>query len=369
MTYCRRKSALAGAMLLIFSNCLSASDKHTVPELKNVDEALINKIKQTGWLEQDCNIGRISMKQADFKECVIVDAALLPPLDPSKRDHFGKDYDPEKYLDCRLNKARSRGDQTCHIYKLRRNEPEPVWPYPDAPPVQWPEPPEKSVYYPGISREEYFKALCQSEAGEFIYETVENVEGVYQIRPRNPERGIEMRDPYVMEDPFGFDIGEASKPGINLLISGKYKFIETSSYDIWQEKPKYVVEKYFDNPVLHKIKKENRYFNYQKKSDLYFQKFIRIQQREISSKYGYSWRGIKRKYDREMGIAGGELVILELSTNKILGIKRGFSYSKISNDGAVWWLASTRCHGNYFGKNKSLDDFIGKVLKPVFNRN
>jgi hypothetical protein len=363
MTYCLRKSALAGAMLFIFSNCLSASDKHTVPELKNVDEALINKIKQTGWLEQDCNIGRISMKQADFKECVIVDAALLPPLDPSKRDHFGKDYDPEKYLDCRLNKARSRGDQTCHIYKLRRNEPEPVWPYPDAPPVQWPEPPEKSVYYPGISREEYFKALCQSEAGEFIYETVENVEGVYQIRPRNPERGIEMRDPYVMEDPFGFDISEANRPGMFFLKKRGYGFFESSVNESYSEKKLLQLKSIYDDS-FYDLSGRGSYFRYSGRVSTNFKEIKRTRVSNLKSDFGYIWRGIKRPHDRELGIAGGELAVLDLRSNRILGVKRGFVYSLKKNNDEVSWLTGVRCIGLGSDKSAEFNNFIFSVLKP-----
>jgi hypothetical protein len=31
----------------------------------------------------------------------------------------------------------------------------------------------------------FFDELCKKEAGEFIYKTVENVEGVFQMRPRD----------------------------------------------------------------------------------------------------------------------------------------------------------------------------------------
>ena len=32
----------------------------------------------------------------------------------------------------------------------------------------------------------YFEHKCETDAGEFIYKTVENVEGLYQMRPRDP---------------------------------------------------------------------------------------------------------------------------------------------------------------------------------------
>ena len=38
--------------------------------------------------------------------------------------------------------------------------------------------PEDSGYKPGMTSEQYFDHLCKTEAGEFIYKTVENVEGI-----------------------------------------------------------------------------------------------------------------------------------------------------------------------------------------------
>ena len=43
------------------------------------------------------------------------------------------------------------------------------------------------------------------------------------------------------------------------------------------------------------------------------------------SRFGFLWRGINRPNDRELGIAGGELIVLELATFKVLGVKRGFA--------------------------------------------
>src|SRR5512147_1589890 len=45
--------------------------------------------------------------------------------------------------------------------------------------------PKDSGYRRGMSSEEYFQHLCRREAGEFIYRTVDNVEGFYFMRPPN----------------------------------------------------------------------------------------------------------------------------------------------------------------------------------------
>src|SRR5215510_13873626 len=43
--------------------------------------------------------------------------------------------------------------------------------------------PKDSGYRSGMSSEEYFKHLCEKEAGEFIFKTVDNVDGFYFMRP------------------------------------------------------------------------------------------------------------------------------------------------------------------------------------------
>ena len=49
--------------------------------------------------------------------------------------------------------------------------------------------PADSGYKPGMTPQDYFDHLCKTEAGEFIYRTVENVEGIYIMRPRERSYG------------------------------------------------------------------------------------------------------------------------------------------------------------------------------------
>jgi hypothetical protein len=63
--------------------------------------------------------------------------------------------------------------------------------------------PEDSGYKPGMTPEQYFEHLCKTEAGEFIYKTVENVEGIYMMRPRERSHRYEFEHLYALEDPYG----------------------------------------------------------------------------------------------------------------------------------------------------------------------
>ena len=139
--------------------------------------------------------------------------------------------------------------------------------------------PEDSGYKPGMTPEQYFDHLCKTEAGEFIYKTVENVEGILELRTRL-KANYEYSHLYAFEDPFGF---EASK-GFYVGPSG-YKYYEVSAVASTSQEPKYM-----------------RYFGYDGRSVETLQS---IPDSHRKSRYGYTWRGTVRPHDREYGIGGG----------------------------------------------------------------
>jgi len=51
---------------------------------------------------------------------------------------------------------------------------------------------------------------------------------------------------------------------------------------------------------------------------------------KVRSRYGYTWRGISRsQYDRELGIAGNEVLVYDLKDNSLLGVRRSFAFADI----------------------------------------
>ncbi|WP_415896042.1 hypothetical protein ACMXYQ_07265 [Neptuniibacter sp. PT34_22] len=77
---------------------------------------------------------------------------------------------------------------------------------------------------------QYFKHKCETQAGEFIYRTVDNVEGLYQMRLRDPRDYFDrMRYGDIPEDPYGHTNLEAQKPWVLFVRnpSGRYQFLET----------------------------------------------------------------------------------------------------------------------------------------------
>jgi hypothetical protein len=80
-----------------------------------------------------------------------------------------------------------------------------------------------------MTSRQYLKHLCDNEAGEFIYKTVENVEGIRLLRPRSDAAvSRKQQHLYAMEDPYGHTEEEAEQPGPGYMFVGEllYSFIE-----------------------------------------------------------------------------------------------------------------------------------------------
>lgn len=274
-------------------------------------------------------------------------------VDPAKRDWYGEFFNLDAYAKCRTQVLQN--DMACEYLRLTRVEEPEFWPYPEVPKPKLPEPPNPPVYQPGMTSEEYFKALCEKEAGEFIYKTVENVEGIYQIRPRKRASWDALFDRYVMEDPYGYTNWEAEDPR-TLFIDPPYRsfrFLELSD-----------------------VRKGNRgwFINYTAKPPSPSGELDASA--KLRSRYAFTWRGIDRPPDRDLSIAGGELIVIDLKTGEVLGIRRGFARSgfvRNSRSGIQWESAEVcprlRTAPGGFDKWPSFTySFVSKILRPAVHQ-
>ena len=262
-----------------------------------------------------------------------------------------------------------------------------VFPHPDkVPPPKWPEAPKASGYKEGMSAKEYFDHLCKTEAGEFIYKTVENVEGIYQMRPREHVTDKMLMDRHFLEDPYGhqpsheFSMGpDALRLGTiqNGFVNPRYMDAVKLGYELYKPDQNY---KFLEKPIpthLQNLQDGTKYLRYARPNTdklvvedgkyLYSidaqPKLIEERMKEIKSRHGFTWRGIERPRDRELGIAGGELIVLDLQTNEILAVRRGFLLSgnvRQTPEG-IFWLRAQSCPNNLPGVATK---FLHKVLKP-----
>jgi hypothetical protein len=267
---------------------------------------------------------------------------------------YGELYDPKKYIDCVDKKPEDTG---CDRYKLkRRAEPE-YWPG-GVRSINIPAPQQTVRYQPGMSAKQYFDQLCSAEAGEFIYKTVESVEAIYQIRPRLVATTYELQDRYVMEDPYGYTNSEASEAAKIFVDppNGAFRVFET---------PK------TKQPELNSLLFERHagYYGRRENGQLVQKPMVIELTRSLKSTYGFTWRGIKRHLDRENGIAGGELIVVDMRTGEVLGVRRGFIYSAATKPKPVNWEVWSVCpefrdHPGWPKRDDFANWFVSKVVKP-----
>lgn len=222
--------------------------------------------------------------------------------------------------------------------------------------------PEDSGYKPGMTPEQYFEHLCKTEAGEFIYKTVENVEGIYMMRPRKKATDSELQHLYVLEDPYGGTTEESYLVEDTYVqpASGRYQFLEMPLVGEIGEVRKH--QRYYRDENAHPGKRYQTVINGQGAFVPYIVAQATVS--DAKSQYGYTWRGLSRPYDRELGIAGGELIILQLLTKEVLAVRRGYmrTGSVVNNLTGVWWLQGPSCPNR---GEKPTFKFIQEVLKPV----
>jgi hypothetical protein len=244
------------------------------------------------------------------------------------------------------SRTRPPGDKTCDFLELQPADPLATPEGRFAHSIKLPPPLDapKAVYRPWMGSEAYFKALCKAEAGEFIFSTIHDVEGVLQMRPRRPAASGMLKHLYALEDPYGHEDWKVARPHFILVGPGRYQFFEQLL------------------PGAQSWERVIRHEGYDARN-LVTMKTARDVPRR--SKYGFTWRGISRSNDRELGIAGGDQIILDLEARAVIAVKRGFIRSgDFHVSPGVWWPAAHVCPGE--SKNPfATRDFINKVLSPA----
>jgi hypothetical protein len=223
--------------------------------------------------------------------------------------------------------------------------------------------PADSGYRPGMSQQEYFEYLCKTEAGEFIFKSVDNIAGIFQLRPRkNIYSDAELQHLYAMEDPYGHYTEENENIGFQMVEPLKYSFFEIPVAGV----PKYGADwrdlldpSHFASPSTGTT--VARYSGLGVSSPN--KRSMKLEfDTQAKARYGYTWRGIKRPHDREMGIGGGELIVLDLQTNEVMAVRRGYA---IWNRG--WTYRVCPRYGYDGGEDKGTDFtaiFVMKVVRP-----
>jgi hypothetical protein len=167
----------------------------------------------------------------------------------------------------------------------------------------------------------YFDYLCRTQAGEFIYRTVDNVEGILQMRPRDGSKDYfdRMRAGDIPEDPWGHTNAEAQWPW---SLIDKYRYIEIPAQSA--PVPSMVWNKSLDASMFaHPTEKDAiaRFSGYDGHKLGTFRKEFSVSR---NSEFGYTWHGYGRILSAVLNIFPGEILVKDLRTDETLAVKRGF---------------------------------------------
>jgi len=238
----------------------------------------------------------------------------------------------------------SPGETTCKILTLVRPDPLATPEGRLAHSIKLPVTVAPKAYRAGMTSEEYFRLLCE-ESGEFIFTKVNDVEGIMELRPRAMASDDMLRHLYALEDPYGYRDWQARNPEFFYVSPKAYQFFERA---LTSGQPKGQVLRYsgYDGRTMATMKRET--------------------EDAPRSRYGFTWRGISRPNDREMGIAGGELIVVDIDTLQVLGVKRGFARTGEAHPVplGIWWRLPSVCPGD---SNETYvpGRFVTKVLIPA----
>jgi hypothetical protein len=218
----------------------------------------------------------------------------------------------------------------------------------------------KVTYREGVSADAYFRELCEKDAGMFILRTVP---GVLQMRPRQKATQDMFDHLLGLEDPYGYTASEAESPEeffLNQIRPNAYAYLE----------------------VLAKSRKGSNsagsayavltgYKDYRDANRVLHRSPASVEFREaMTSRFGYTWREVTSSVERENGFAGGETIVLDLSSGEVLAVLRGFVFSgRVRNRTSIWWEFGPTCPFlNIRKRPKDFDLvpwFVSQVAKPA----
>ena len=233
-----------------------------------------------------------------------------------------------------------------------------------------------------VKAEAMFAERCKT-AGEKIYRTAENVEGIFLMKIRPKE--INYGDQFKMDDPYGRDLGgegyiQSFARGFETrqsqFASGSpprlgYRYVEAIDP---KDGKRYRYTGRIDQPSL----RDKRYGEWVREFVL-----DKVPATGPAPRYGVTYDDISTREEREYWIAGSSLRVIDLKTNEVMAERIGYMMDRgqgNNSGGRSPWLLAAEHACPTFQRNPlrplqaghgasaqqlQTEDFVEKVLKPV----
>lgn len=227
----------------------------------------------------------------------------------------------------------------------------------------------------------YFEEKCKTVAGEKIYRTVPDVEGVLLMKVRLPETATELEDPMWPGAAFareytgdsyiktflGYENAAGNADGTPGVITktergsiapdkrpgGRpgYRFV-----DVMEAK---------DGQRVRVTQKSDEPWQYDK---AYLKGYIRYfldksPTKAPASRYGVTYEDHVIPSERAMGVASSTVKVIDLKTNEVLGEMIRYAY-RPRGLRLTEWLTSNRCPDHAVGVGSATRKFVDQVLIP-----
>lgn len=226
--------------------------------------------------------------------------------------------------------------------------------------------------------EKMFAERCK-KAGEFIYRTAENVDGVLlmKLRPKEINRG----DQYRMDDPYGSGIGGDGY--IANFLRGKNASGSLVDVGAFRNGYHYVEaidsqdgKRYRYTGSVEEVIKTSSPLIGGNGSTFKVKEFTlgRILATGPASRYGVTYDDISTREERDYWIAGSSLKVIDLQTNEVMAERIGYMMDRgqgNTSGGRAPWLQAERSACPAFLKTpggqpftmRESRDFVEKVLQ------
>lgn len=232
--------------------------------------------------------------------------------------------------------------------------------------------------------EKMFSERCQ-KAGEFIYRTAENVEGIFLMKLR--PGGINYGDQFRMDDPYGstfsgdgyiesFLWGRNERGALDNTKGGGYTYVEAPDP---QDGKRYRYTggiKDFTKTSSPLIGGDGRTFT--------VKEFVldRIPSPGPMPRYGVTFDDISTREERDYWIAGSSLKVIDLKTNEVMAERIGYMMDRgqgnISGGRSPWLLAANNACPQFgpekvgtprsFHQPRQTRNFVEKILRPIADK-
>lgn len=214
----------------------------------------------------------------------------------------------------------------------------------------------------------YFNHLCSTEAGEWIFEKKTDVEGLYFARPVGAIRNSYLSNLYAVEAPFvekefhliGDRLDSRGGEFVQPPFRNYFYVEEPRRKTEWQSGITEPYIRVFGYTTKWKLWKD------QQVQDVEVQTPMQVRGVDAPvSQYALTWRGISRPLDREYRIAGGELLIYERESKRVIAVSRTFQLGKVSKSKIEIssWFQSPACRQGVWPGDIFMIEFARRVLK------